>query len=158
MTVHARSLAACLAALVITGVGVRLTAQAQPHQGQMHAQAMQQQPMMAAQQMMRNADIMMSNAATMMRNLAIVPPNMPHQQHQQHQQMMQSLDGMLQHMRQFHGTVQLHLHDPALMNHRQAFRDMEEACRNLEQMAGAFEAMTKHMNQALKSLPNVPKK
>jgi hypothetical protein len=127
----------------------------QAMQGQaMHGQAMQGH-MVDAERMMRHAGVMMNNADAMMRDMAAFRSSMHAGEHLAlHDQMMKSFDTMLAHMREVHGNLQQHLHDPALMQNRGARDHMQDACRDLERMAGAFEQMTKHMSQALKGLPH----
>ncbi len=117
--------------------------------GMQGTQAGQHGQMMAADQMMRNIESMMTNIQASMRDLAAMPMSGGH-----HDGMLAGMNGMLEQMRAVHGDLATMMKDPQLMHQDDAMKAFNEACRDLERMASAFQSMTKHMNQAMKGLHN----
>ena len=126
------------------------------NQDREHGQGAMQGNMMATDQMMRNIDTMMANAGSMMRDLTAIHAGMSGGS--QHDQMMSSMQGMLDQMRQFHGSLNDMMKDPAFGHNNDAMKSFQQACRNLEQMTSAFQSMTKNMTQAMKGMTSEPKK
>lgn len=151
-----------LAVLVALGLGVG-AALAQMHGGTQghgqHQPGMQgnmQGAMMATDQMMRNIDTMMTNAASMMRDLSTMHAGMPNRT--AHDPVMTSMQGMLDQMRQLHGSLNNMRHDPNFGHDNESMKAFQQACRNLEQMTSAFQNMTKNITQAMKGMHGEPKK
>lgn len=117
-------------------------------QGGMHGTpAGQHGQMTAAEQMMRNIDTMMANIQSSMRDLAAMPMSGG-----QHDQMVAGMNGLLEQMRGLHGHLTTMMRDPQLMHQGDAMKAFNQACRDLERMASAFQSMTKNMTQAMKGL------
>ena len=127
------------------------------HGGQGHGQGQSamQGRMMATDQMMRNIDTMMANAGSMMRDLTAMHAGMSGGP--QHDQMMSSMQGMLDQMRQFRGSLNDMMKDPAFGHNNDTMKSFQQAGRNLEQMASAFQSMTKNMTKAMKDMAHDPK-
>lgn len=115
--------------------------------GMRGTQAGQHGQMMAPEQMMRNIESMMTNIQASMRDLAAMPMPGGH-----HDQMLAGMNGMLEQMRAVRGDLTTMMRDPQLMHQDTAMKAFNEACRDLERMASAFQSMTKHMSQAMKGL------
>lgn len=160
MRFHERGLGLAVLALATVGLfAAPLVAQMGQHSGGQHMQG--QTPgamsasMMATDQMMRNIDTMMTNASSMMRDLSTMQAGMTGSA--QHGQTMSSMEGMLDQMRQLHGSLNDMMKDPALHNSGDAMKAFQQACRNLEQMTSAFQSMTKNMNKAMQGMSHGPK-
>ncbi|MBI4477678.1 MAG: hypothetical protein HY654_10920 [Acidobacteria bacterium] len=125
-------------------------------QHQPGTQGNMQGAMMATDQMMRNIDTMMTSAASMMRNLNTMHAGMPNAT--PHDPVMGSMQGMLDQMRQLHGSLNNMRHDPSFGHDNQSMKAFQQACRNLEQMTSAFQNMTKNMTQAMKGIHGDSKK
>ena len=67
-----------------------------------------------------------------------------------HDQILVSMNGMLEQMRQVHGTLGALLKDPGFTSRRDAMKAFEDASRNFDQLASAFQAMTKNMGRVMK--------
>lgn len=111
--------------------------------------------MMATAQMMRDVDTMMANAGSMMRDLTAMHAGMGGGP--QHDQMMSSMQGMLDQMRQFHGSLNDMMEDPTFGHNSEAMKSFEQAGRDLKQMASALQSMTKNMTKAMKGMTHDPK-
>ena len=99
-------------------------------------------------QMMQNSDAMMRSAEVMMRDLTAMPMA------GQHGTLLTGMNGMLGQMRSMHGGLTTMMQDPAVMQNAGAMRAFNQASKNLEQMATAFNAMAKNMTSAMKGLPH----
>ncbi len=99
-------------------------------------------------QMMQNSDAMMRSAEVMMRDLTAMPMA------GQHGTLLTGMNGMLGQMRSMHGGLTTMMQDPAVMQNAGAMRSFNQASKNLEQMATAFNAMAKNMTSAMKGLPH----
>lgn len=156
MSAHRASVRSVFAALAIAAFLVAPAfAQHMGHGsqgGQMQGTQGQMQGQMAGEQMMRNVDSMMTNIESMMRDLSAMP-----MAGGQHDQMITGMNGMLDQMRGVHGDLTTMMKDPQLMQHGDAMKPFNQACRNLEQMATAFQSMTKNVTQAMKGLHNAQK-
>ena len=108
--------------------------------------------MTANDKMMRNIDSMMINAGSVMRDLTTMHAGTSGGAH--HDQMMSSMQGMLDQMRQFHGALNDMMKDPAFGHDNDAMKSAQQAGRNLEQMASAFQSMAKNMTKAMKGMPH----
>ena len=105
----------------------------------------QSTPTMAGEQMKRNVDSMMTNTASMLRDLSAMPVAGG-----QYDQLLTGMNGMLEQMRGVSGGLTAILNDPMLMQQGDARKAFNQASRDLEKMASAFQSMTKNMNQAMK--------
>ena len=100
-------------------------------------------PAMQGEQMKRNVDSMMANSASMLRELSAMQ-----MAGGQFDQVLTGMKGMLDQMRGMSGNLAAMLNDPMLMqgNDKKA---LNQASRDLEKMASAFQSMTKNLNQAM---------
>ena len=100
-------------------------------------------PAMQGEQMKRNVDSMMANSASMLRELSATQ-----MAGGQFDQVLTGMKGMLDRMRGMSGNLAAMLNDPMLMqgNDKKA---LNQASRDLEKMASAFQSMTKNLNQAM---------
>lgn len=146
-----------LVAFMAMAVSARTVSGQMTHGGQGHGhdQGAMQGSMMATAQMMRNIDTMMANSDSMMRDLTAIHAGMSGGP--QHDQMMSSMQGMLDQMRQFHGSLNDMMKDRAFGHSNEAMKSFQQACRNLEQMASGFQSMTKNMTRAMKGMAHDPK-
>ncbi len=106
-------------------------------------------------QMLRNVEGMMTNTAGIMRDLAAMHTGMGAGQHDQ---MMSSMQGLLDQMRQFHGSMSELMKAPTLHQNNEAMKGLQQACRDLERMASSLQEMSKHMAQAMKGMAHGPNK
>lgn len=67
-----------------------------------------------------------------------------------HDQILASMSGMLAQIRQVQGTFGALLKDPGFTSRREAMKAFEDATRNFDQLASAFQAMTKNMGRVMK--------
>ena len=100
-------------------------------------------PAMQGEQMKRNVDSMMANSASMLRELSAMQ-----MAGGQFDQVLTGIKGMLDQLRGMSGNLAAMLNDPMLMqgNDKKA---LNQASRDLEKMASAFQSMTKNLNQAM---------
>jgi len=98
---------------------------------------------MQGEHMKRNVDSMMANSASMLRELSATQ-----MAGGQFDQVLTGMKGLLEQMRGMSGNLAAMLNDPMLMqgNDKKA---LNQASRDLEKMASAFQSMTKNMNQAM---------
>ena len=151
-----------LAALIVmamaipTGAGQTM-GQSHGSQGHGHDQAAKPQAnmMAATDQMMRNIDSMMTNAGSAMRDLTAMHAGMSGGA--EHGPMLASMESLLAQMRQFRGDLHDMAKNPMLAHNNDAMKSYQQACRNLEQMASAFQSMTKNMTSALKGMSHATK-
>ena len=130
-----------------TTPGVRATMQHEHGGGQMPAPPSSM--MDATEQMMRSLDTRMRDAASMLRDLSTMHAGMSTPQHEQ---MMTSMQGMLDQMRIFQGTLHQMVKDPTLTQNNSAMKAIQRAGQNLNDMTAAFEKMTKNMGAAMKGM------
>jgi len=67
-----------------------------------------------------------------------------------HDQILASMNGMLEQMRQVQGTLGALIKDSGFTSRRDAMKALEEASRNFDQLASAFQATTKNMGRVMK--------
>ena len=147
-----------MAALMAATLSARAASGQMAHgggQGHEHAQGAMQAGMTATDKMMGNIDTMMANAGSMMRDLTAMHAGMSGGAH--HDQMMSSMQGMLDQMRQFQGSLNDMMKDPAFRHDSDAMKSFQQSGRNLEQMTSAFQSMAKNMTKAMKGIAHDPK-
>lgn len=67
-----------------------------------------------------------------------------------HDQILASMNGMLEQMRQVHGMLGALIKDPGFTSRRDAMKAFEDASRDFDKIAKAFQAMTKNMGRVMK--------
>lgn len=100
-------------------------------------------PVMQGEQMKRNVDSMMANSESMLRELSAMQ-----MAGGKHDQVLTGMKGMLDQMRGMSGHLTAMLNDPMLMQGNDT-KALNQASRDLEKMASAFQSMTKNLNQAM---------
>lgn len=141
---RASFIAPILSALVIV-------AAAAPARAQMHGQhgSMPMAPMATnSDQLMMKIDGTMAKADVAMRDLQGVHDRLGPSV--THGQILASMNGMLEQMRQVHGMLGALIKDPGFTGRRDAMKAFEEVSRNFDQLASAFQAMTKNMGRVMK--------
>ena len=151
------ALAIGLAAVMTTGLSVGTASGQMAHggQGHEHAQGTMPASMTATDKMMGNVDTMMANAGSMMRDLTAMHAGMSGSA--QHDQMLSSMQGMLDQMRQVHGSLNGMMKESGFAYDKDTQKSFQQAGRDLEQMASAFQSMAKNMTKAMKGMAHDPK-
>lgn len=144
-----------LASFMALAVSVRAASGQMAHGGHGPDQGTVHGSMMATDQMMRNVDSTMANAGSMMRELTAMHAGLDG--NSQHDQMVSSMQGMLDQMRQVHGSLSGMMRDPAFGRDAAAMKSFQQAGRNLEQMVSAFQKMTKNMTKVMNEMARGPK-
>lgn len=100
-------------------------------------------PAMQGEQMKRNVDSMLANSESMLRELSAMQIAGG-----KHDQVLAGMNGMLDQMRSMSGNLTATLNNPMLLqgNDKKA---LNQASRDLEKMASAFQSMTKNLKQAM---------
>ncbi len=161
MRSHRRLFGFVFAGLVATGLAtVPVVAQmhggaGQSGSGQMHGQSHQagMQGMTSATQMMRDVNTTMTRSTAMMSDFAATHQGMPG-----HDQMVSSMQGMLDQMRQFQGSMNDVMNDQTLMQNGDAMKAFHQMGQSFQQMGAAFQSLLKNANAVMKSMPHEPKK
>jgi hypothetical protein len=139
-------LAVALPMTAATWVAGRMMA----HQGQSHARAQVPPPAtLPVDQAMRNVNAMMANTGTLIRDLSARHARMPLDQRAPHEPLLRSIVGTHEQLRRLQQDLDSRVR-VAAPHERQ---EVEEACRSVERMAAAFEAMTKHLSEAMTQAP-----
>ena len=140
--------------------GALILAQMSGGMGQMQPQAAGTQTMsggmMSSQQQMSSAGMRMTGADSQMRNLTTMNASM--KAGAGHDQMISSMQGVLDQMHKMHGELGTMMKDPAFGHDKDMMDSFEQASRNLDQMATAFQSMAKSMTKVMKGVANGPKK
>ncbi len=138
-----------LSALVIVAAAAPARAQHDQH-GSMPVTPMAPMTPMAtnSDQLMEKIDGTMAKADVAMRDLQGVHDRLG--PGVTHDQILASMNGMLEQMRQVQGTLGALLKDPGFTSRRDAMKAFEDTSRNFDQLASAFQAMTKNMGRVMK--------
>lgn len=103
-------------------------------------------PAMQGEHMTRNVNSMLANAEAMLRGM---PAGQMQMAGGEHDHVLTGMKGMLDQMRGMSSNLTVMLNDPMLMQQGDAKKALNQASRDLEKMAAAFQSMTKNMRHAM---------
>jgi hypothetical protein len=103
-------------------------------------------PPMQGEHMTRNVNSMLANAEAMLRGMSAGQMQMAGGEHDQ---VLTGMKGMLDQMQGMSSNLTVMLNDPMLMQQGDAKKALNQASRDLEKMAAAFQSMTKNMRHAM---------
>lgn len=133
--------------LSVAFVGASGRAAFAQHGGMHGSMPMQHDASMDADQMMKKVDAKLNAAAASMSDLAGHHASM--EPNATGDRLVSSLQGMLAQMQQFRGDLAEMMRDPAHMQQPDAMKGIEQACRDFEQMASAFQSIAKNMGRVM---------